>query len=211
MKKRSFAPVFACVLIVLAGCQAAARASSAPSAADASSQSSLIPVSGGVAISENADAMQPFSSPRYGYAIAYPKGWQLTQESGFWEYDQALYPGNPGTDTYLSPDGRQSLVIGHRALLDGATLESYVQAGLNQIRQQFFTCGDPKSNQAVTVGGGDGQLFSYRCTDGYWLMIVFAVRGRDGLTVTWQSPQGTEALDQARFQRMIASLRFTPK
>jgi hypothetical protein len=68
-----------------------------------------------------------FVSPTYGYQVRYPTGWIVSTGIGPWPLDTARYPGNPVSDSIVTPPGpdQMRLTGASLALPAGMTMEQF--------------------------------------------------------------------------------------
>jgi hypothetical protein len=68
-----------------------------------------------------------FESPSYGYQIRYPAGWTVTTGHGPWQFGTTLGPGDPVTDSIVTPSGlhRMRISIASIALPSGTSIGEF--------------------------------------------------------------------------------------
>jgi hypothetical protein len=68
-----------------------------------------------------------FVSPTYGYEVRYPRGWIVSLGIPPWPIDTARYPGNPVSDSIVTPPGpdQMRLTGASLALPRGMTMEEF--------------------------------------------------------------------------------------
>ena len=194
MKKLALGLGIGVLLAALVGCQ--------PAMIQASPQATAM---------DQAPQSNHYVSKRYRYSINYPIGWQMKEIPGSWTAGEVLLPGNPGADTFSTADTSHQVAIARQPLLPRATLDGLVNSGLRSVEVQMEACGSrtsSRSSRAVSLGGVSARMVSYYCADEYMVVFVFALVNQDGVSVTWVSPLGREAQDQASFERILGSLHW---
>ena len=103
-----------------------------------------------------------FTSPRNGFSIRYPAGWDVTPATASWPPDIFLPDGHPALDQFIRR-GTARLVVASQRLGVGQTendfATSYVEpyAGPNQC------VGPPSTWPRLTIGGASGYLIGADC------------------------------------------------
>jgi hypothetical protein len=144
-------------------------------------------------ISRPDDVWTMHASKRFAYQIAYPGGWEVTeQETG---------------DLFLSPEGYSVFVFSDRSR--GATLNEWTAGSITSWQRQIKA--QPQKNEAIVVGGQNARLLTYHAkihnVDSYFLDAVLVANAR-GYDIEWTSDPGFEAAHRELFGTFLASVRF---
>lgn len=164
---------------------------------------------------------QVFVSERFEYTFTYPSGWIVKDKPGEWpDYDPLDPNRGAGIDAFAAYlDGRNfSLGIGARSLTEDSSLEEWMEtakalilAGVSKGVCYESAEDEPAPPVAITLSGEPAVLLEYRCPNAFdfYGLVVLSIRNGQGYWITWLSPQGNEAADQAEFTEILSTFSFT--
>lgn len=141
------------------------------------------------------DAWERFTSTRFGYSMAHPAGWTVTEEKG--------------QDSYLV-DGTPYVTVAPQAL-PGYTLD---QLHAELIAANEKNLGDkPETDEPIVLGGQPGRWLTYHFTNAdkvrVYLVDAIAMQGDTGWEVYFTEQAGSEAEDTPVFTAMLSTFTFT--
>jgi hypothetical protein len=146
-----------------------------------------------VTIAKPVDVWKMHVSKRYAYQIAYPEGWEVSQESN--------------GDSFLSPEGYNVFVFSDRS--GAATLNQWTAGSIASWQRQIKA--RPQRNEGIKVGGQNARLLTYHAKienlDSYFLDATVVAKGR-GYDMQWTSAPGFEAAHRELFGRFLATVKF---
>ena len=151
-----------------------------------------------------APSREAFASERYGYRLTLPNGWRREPTPGRW--NGALYPGDPGVDTFVDPAAARRVFVAARPVgraVTPARWAATIAAGVPA------PCGKALSRTRRAFAGTSADIATYECSDGYIAINATLIRDRRGFAVGWVSPAGSLAADQTQFEAVLRSLQFT--
>jgi hypothetical protein len=156
-----------------------------------------------------------FSSTRYGYSIGYPRGWAVRPAKARLSDLGIPNPASVSVDYFLPPtttppvgwSATPILIVAAQRLDRGTSLREWT----SQVQEFVDACSAPGWQRTIRVGGERANLAYLPACDTvpefkFWTTIV---HGRMGYHVIWNGFAGNEARDQAGFDRVLGSLRFT--
>jgi hypothetical protein len=136
-----------------------------------------------------------FSSTRYGYEMAHPADWTVTEAADGDAYEVG---GTPYAKVSPQP-------------LPGATLD--------QLRSELIAVnekqklGKPETDEAIVLGGQPGRWLTYHFTNAkkvdVYLIDAIAMKGDTAWEVYFNEKAGSEASDTPVFKAMLSTFAFT--
>lgn len=141
------------------------------------------------------DAWERFVSERFGYSMAHPTGWTVTEADG---QDSYLLDGTPYVTVRPSP-------------LADYTLERFVTELLAVYEEQVGA--KPETNQEVVLGGQPGRFLTFHFKDdlgaGVYVAEVVAMLDDVGWEILLTEQAGSEATDTPVLEAMLSTFVFT--
>jgi len=172
----------------------------APAAASFEFAYDFISLGGLVRVEAPEDVWVMYVNADYGYAMAHPKGWDVTPVAETAEF--------AGYDLFLSPVAEEVRVY-HYPDLTADILEAVWFRDSAALLEERF--GVPlETNEELTAGGLSARLFSVHGSDesGEYFFHEAVVFG-SGIAwdIDWISPSGDEAADRERFAQFLSTFR----
>jgi hypothetical protein len=189
------------LIAVLAGCAGPVVAptigppSMAPSDASPTAEPTPIVPTGWIA----------FTSPRFGYTIAVPDGWQIEEIAGA----GGLHPDEPGTDTFSGADSQMSVSLDLGAT--GQDIETYRSPVVEHYEgpEPDGHGLEPEVVEPIEMSGVDGRFRRYRLEISPYEQVILdasvIVDGRAYL-VTYIDFE-PDPSHEAEFRRIVATFR----
>jgi hypothetical protein len=141
------------------------------------------------------DAWERFVSDRFGYSMAHPAGWTVTEAEG---QDEYLVDGTP-------------YVTVRPSALAGYTLERLVKELLAVYEEQVGA--QPETNQDVILGGQPGTFLTFHFKDDLggevYVAEAVAMLDDEGWEVLLTEQAGSEADDTPVFTAMLSTFVYT--
>ncbi len=145
-----------------------------------------------------------FVSPRYGYAVGVPAGWQIEAVAG----TGGLHPGEPGTDTFTG-DGRQLSVV--VIPIPPGTDPSDWRSPVTEHYEGPEPDGHgltAEIDQPITIDGAEGSLRRYRLEIPPYEQLILdaeAVIGRQAYLITYLGFDGLDDEYESEFEAILAT------
>ena len=146
-----------------------------------------------------------FASQRYGYTLTLPSGWRREPTPGTW--NGALYPGEPGVDTFVDSSATRRVFVAARRVrgaVTGPKWAAEIAAGVPPVCSR-------SDRTAVTVAASPAQIAVYECSDGYVAINATFLRAGRGFAIGWVSPSepaGAVARGRQQFDAVLGSFAF---
>jgi hypothetical protein len=141
-----------------------------------------------------------FQSQRSPYRVELPEGWE----------PRAVEPGpsgNPGIDTFDSPDLGSGIYVSssREALPAGSTPEQ----ALERIHPPWEECAEVGEREQRELGGEPALVVEYDCAGVRYVLGAITVHHDIGYLLFWDSRTGNAEPDRATFDAVLDSLEFT--
>jgi len=171
------------------------------------------PTSTVVAVPSTSAKLVTFRSTVYGYSIDIPEAWVARNAL------RVLAPAEPPLDTSDGVDKLSAaadrygdtggaphgtIVIGSAAVARGTTLQQWTAGSQTAI------CGPtPPTSENFVLAGEAGSLLTFSsCNGQVYALWATALHGTSGWYVIWFNDPGTEAVDRALFEKILATFTF---
>ncbi len=141
------------------------------------------------------DPWSRFTSTRFGYSMAHPADWTVSEEGA--------------SDSYLI-DGTPYVTAGPQSL-PGYTLERFATELIATYKKQAKV--EPETNAEIVLGGLPGRFLTYHFAndDGVKVYVADAITVADGTgwEVIFMEQAGAEEGDTPIFQAMLSTFKLT--
>jgi hypothetical protein len=182
--------------LLLAGC--AAGTASRPPASPVASH----PLVGPPTLTPKRSDETTFTSTRYGYRLAYPNGWAVSETPG----SGGVHPDEPGVDTFRDRAGHILSIVGEPVVSSPAwtcAIVLHLEGSEHQLT--------PDATEPLTVAGQPATLREHHLEIEpyliHYLTVQLAAAGR-GLTLSLESTTNDDAADRAILDRVLGTLEL---
>lgn len=154
--------------------------------------------------------LEPFTSARYGYSIAYPAGWLLREAARPLYESEFPYDFGTAVDRfYENPDELEpEILVAAQDVPRGTTLDQWTAAVVKDIAETLG-CKEPDARESIRVGGEPATLLTYDVCSSAHHQWVPVLHGTSAFHIIWLNDPGTQAADRPVFEQVLATFAFT--
>jgi len=148
------------------------------------------------------DVWTPYASECFGYAIAYPEGWQVSEENASFDDFYGQVEGHSGeVQVFYTSD-----------VPEGTTLEAWAENLLDHLDRDLKATVEETEDREL--GGAETMVTDFHYADNTGAeihgIVASALLGTDGVDVFWYAEAGAEADDRAVFELFLSTFQLAP-